>query len=135
MTPSRFVPFAAPEHQPFSLGRSDRVAILELDLDRFLAQAPKPAQWKPVSRQPSSDLDLAFVLSEDVPAERLDNRLVQRLQHRARGLAGTDRAPCDGAGLDAHQGRPDAVAGHIPDEDEECPVGRLDIAEPVAAQL
>ncbi len=43
-------------------GVSERVAILELDLDELLGREPKPAAWKPVSRHPSSDLDLAFVL-------------------------------------------------------------------------
>ena len=43
-------------------GVSERVAILELDLDQVLGREPKPAAWKPVSRYPSSDLDLAFVL-------------------------------------------------------------------------
>ena len=33
--------------------------------------------WKPTSRQPSSDLDLAFVLPDDVPAEKLDKAIRQ----------------------------------------------------------
>ncbi len=56
---------------------SERVAILEIDLDRFLAREPKPAQWKATSRQPSSDLDLAFVLDESIAAERLDKAIRQ----------------------------------------------------------
>ncbi|MEL6890691.1 MAG: phenylalanine--tRNA ligase subunit beta [Actinomycetota bacterium] len=56
---------------------SERVAILEIDLDQFLAREPKPAQWKPVSRHPSSDLDLAFVLADDVPAEKLEKAIRQ----------------------------------------------------------
>ncbi|MEM9039742.1 MAG: phenylalanine--tRNA ligase subunit beta [Actinomycetota bacterium] len=56
---------------------SERVAILEVDLDQFLAREPKPAQWKPVSRQPSSDLDMAFVLADGVPAEKLDKAIRQ----------------------------------------------------------
>jgi phenylalanyl-tRNA synthetase beta chain len=55
----------------------ERVAILELDLDRLLAREPAPAQWKATSRQPSSDLDLAFVLPESVPAEKLDRAIRQ----------------------------------------------------------
>lgn len=55
----------------------ERVAILELDLDQLLARPDKPAQWKPVSRQPSSDLDLAFALTDDVPAEKLDKAIRQ----------------------------------------------------------
>ncbi len=56
---------------------SERVAILEVDLDQLLDRAPKPTQWKPTSRYPSSDLDLAFVLPEDVAAERLDKAIRQ----------------------------------------------------------
>jgi phenylalanyl-tRNA synthetase beta chain len=56
---------------------AERVAILELDLDRLLAREPAPAQWKATSRQPSSDLDLAFVLPESVPAEKLDRAIRQ----------------------------------------------------------
>jgi phenylalanyl-tRNA synthetase beta chain len=56
---------------------SERVAILELDLDELLARDPKPATWRPVSRFPSSDLDLAFVLDDAVPAERLEKALRQ----------------------------------------------------------
>lgn len=58
-------------------GVSERVAVLELDLSRVLAVEPKPAVWKPVSRYPSSDLDLAFVTPADVPAERLDKAIRQ----------------------------------------------------------
>ena len=60
-----------------AFGVEERVAILELDLDLFLRREPKPTQWKPTSRQPSSDLDLAFVLSDDVDAERLDRAIRQ----------------------------------------------------------
>jgi phenylalanyl-tRNA synthetase beta chain len=56
---------------------TDRVAILELNLDEILDREPKPATWKPVSRFPSSDLDLAFVLGDDVPAERLEKAIRQ----------------------------------------------------------
>ncbi|NNE11771.1 MAG: phenylalanine--tRNA ligase subunit beta, partial [Ilumatobacter sp.] len=55
----------------------ERVAILELNLDELLDREPKPAQWKPVSRYPSSDLDLAFVLADDVPAEKLEKAIRQ----------------------------------------------------------
>ncbi len=58
-------------------GVSERVAILELNLDDVLAREPKPAQWKPVSRMPSSDLDLAFVVTDDVPAEKLEKAIRQ----------------------------------------------------------
>ena len=51
--------------------------MLELDLARVLGQEPKPAQWRPTSRHPSSDLDLAFLLADDVPAEKLDKAIRQ----------------------------------------------------------
>ncbi len=56
---------------------AERVAVLELDLGVVLGQEPKPPAWKPTSRHPSSDLDLAFVLPDDVPAERLDKAIRQ----------------------------------------------------------
>jgi len=56
---------------------SERVAILELDLDQLLDRRPKPAQWKPTSRYPSSDLDLAFVVPESIPAERVEKAIRQ----------------------------------------------------------
>jgi phenylalanyl-tRNA synthetase beta chain len=45
-----------------------RVAWLELDLSRLLTLEPPIAQWRPVSRFPSSDIDLAFVVADEVPA-------------------------------------------------------------------
>jgi phenylalanyl-tRNA synthetase beta chain len=51
--------------------------MLELRLDEVLAREPRPATWRPISKFPSSDLDLAFVLDESVPAERLDKALRQ----------------------------------------------------------
>jgi phenylalanyl-tRNA synthetase beta chain len=59
------------------LGIDERVAVLELDLRGVLDREPRPARWKPTSRFPSSDLDLAFLLPEDVPAERLDKAVRQ----------------------------------------------------------
>ena len=55
----------------------ERVALLELNLSIALAAEPKPAKWKPTSRHPSSDLDMAFVLTDDVPAEKLDRAIRQ----------------------------------------------------------
>ncbi len=60
-----------------AFGVSERVAWLELDLSRLLAIEPKVAQWKATSRYPSSDFDLAFVLSETVPADKLDKAIRQ----------------------------------------------------------
>ena len=56
---------------------AERVAVLELDLDPVLDQEPKAPAWKPTSRHPSSDLDLAFALPDDVPAEKLDKAIRQ----------------------------------------------------------
>jgi len=71
---------AVGEVDPGVLQRFDvdqRVAILEIDLDQMLMRPPKPAAWKPVSRMPSSDLDLAFVMDDEVPAEKLERAIGQ----------------------------------------------------------
>ncbi|MFT6393324.1 MAG: phenylalanyl-tRNA synthetase beta chain [Ilumatobacter sp.] len=60
-----------------AFGVSERVAILEVDLTQFLGRDPKPAQWKPTSRHPSSDLDLSFRLGDAVPAEKLEKAVRQ----------------------------------------------------------
>ena len=60
-----------------AFGITGRVAVVELDLRPVLGHEPKPAQWRPTSRYPSSDLDLAFVLPEDVPAEKLGKAIRQ----------------------------------------------------------
>ena len=68
------------EVHPAVLARFDvteRIAILEIDLDQVLDREPKPTQWKATSRYPSSDLDLAFVVPETVPAERVDKAIRQ----------------------------------------------------------
>ncbi len=56
---------------------AERVAVLELNLEVLLAQTPKIAIWKPTSRFPSSDLDLALVTPDDVTAEKLDKAIRQ----------------------------------------------------------
>jgi phenylalanyl-tRNA synthetase beta chain len=56
---------------------SERVAWLELDLSRLLSPEPKITQWKPTSRFPSTDLDLAFVVADSVPAEKIDKAIRQ----------------------------------------------------------
>ena len=56
---------------------AERVAILELDLDQILDREPKPTQWKPISRYPSSDLDLSFVVPDDIPAEKVEKAVRQ----------------------------------------------------------
>lgn len=60
-----------------AFGVDERVAILELNVDLLLAREPNPAQAKAVSRYPSSDIDLAFVLPDAVPAEKLEKALRQ----------------------------------------------------------
>jgi phenylalanyl-tRNA synthetase beta chain len=60
-----------------AFGLAQRVAVLELDLTGVLTAEPRPARWRPTSRYPSSDLDLAFVVPEDVPAERVDKAVRQ----------------------------------------------------------
>jgi phenylalanyl-tRNA synthetase beta chain len=56
-------------------GITTRVAVLELHLGHLLAVTPKVAQWRPTSRFPSSDLDLAFVTPDVVAAERVDKAI------------------------------------------------------------
>lgn len=60
-----------------AFGISERVAVLELDLSVLLATQPKIPQWKPVSRFPSSDFDLAFLAPVAVTAERVEKALRQ----------------------------------------------------------
>ena len=60
-----------------AFGVTERVAWLELHLDRLLATEPKIAQWKPISRFPSTDLDLAFVVPDAVAAEKVDKAIRQ----------------------------------------------------------
>jgi phenylalanyl-tRNA synthetase beta chain len=54
-----------------------RLAWLEVDLSTVLALDPETPQWRPVSRYPSSDVDLAFVVDEDVPAARLQHTIAE----------------------------------------------------------
>jgi phenylalanyl-tRNA synthetase beta chain len=60
-----------------AFGVTERVAILEIDLDRFLGREPKPAQWRVTSRHPSSDLDLSFRLDDAISAEKLEKAVRQ----------------------------------------------------------
>lgn len=59
------------------LGIDQRCAVLELNLTTMLALEPRIPQWKPTSRFPSSDFDLAFLVPAQVPAEKLDKALRQ----------------------------------------------------------
>ncbi len=58
-------------------GVNERVAWLELDVGRLLSVDPRIAQWKAISRYPSSDFDLAFVVADSVPAEKLEKTIRQ----------------------------------------------------------
>lgn len=60
-----------------AMGVSGRCAILELDLTAMLAIEPKIARWKPTSRFPSADFDLAFLVPLEVSAEKIDKSLRQ----------------------------------------------------------
>jgi phenylalanyl-tRNA synthetase beta chain len=78
----------------------ERVAALELDLDVVLGSEPRPARWKATSRHPSSDLDMAFVLDESVPAEKLEKAIRQGAGNLLVGLELFDvyRGPAVAAG-------------------------------------
>ena len=56
-------------------GVPERVAWLEIDLGRLLAAAGEEAPYRQISRYPSSDVDLAFEVDEDVPAAAVERAL------------------------------------------------------------
>ena len=56
-------------------GLAPPVGWLELDLDPLLAALPGPRQHRPVSRFPSADFDLAFVVDDAVPAAQVESAL------------------------------------------------------------
>jgi len=58
-------------------GVGERVAILELNLSVLLATDAKVGMWKPTSRFPSSDLDLAFATPDSVTAEKVEKAIKQ----------------------------------------------------------
>jgi phenylalanyl-tRNA synthetase beta chain len=51
------------------------VVALELDVDLLLAGARRTDEFQPVSRFPASNIDLAFVVSEQLPAADVEARL------------------------------------------------------------
>jgi phenylalanyl-tRNA synthetase beta chain len=60
-------------------GRPRRVGWLDLDLGTLLdpdAAPRRPLEARPVSRFPSSDIDLAFVVPDEVPAQMVEQTLV-----------------------------------------------------------
>lgn len=56
-------------------GIDERVAWVELDLGRLLAAVPEDEPYRPVSRFPSSDVDLAFEVPDDVSARAVEATL------------------------------------------------------------
>jgi phenylalanyl-tRNA synthetase beta chain len=58
-------------------GVEERVAVLELNLSVLLASEAKVPMWKPTSRFPSSDLDLAFATPDSVTAEKVEKAIKQ----------------------------------------------------------
>jgi phenylalanyl-tRNA synthetase beta chain len=60
-----------------AFGIGERVAMLELNTSVLLAGEPKTPSWKPTSRFPSSDLDLAFETPDSVTAEKVDKAIRQ----------------------------------------------------------
>ncbi len=53
------------------------MAVLELNLSVLLANEPSVVRWKPTSRFPSSDLDLALIVPNSVTAEKVDKAIRQ----------------------------------------------------------
>jgi len=54
-----------------------RVGWFEVDLGALLASPRRPAMYRPVSRFPSADIDLAFVVDEAVPAAEVERTLAR----------------------------------------------------------
>ncbi|MFP5327363.1 MAG: hypothetical protein ACLGHT_07760, partial [Acidimicrobiia bacterium] len=54
---------------------SERAAWLQLDLEQVLSGGRRPAEQQPVSRFPSNDIDLAFVVPESVPAADVESTI------------------------------------------------------------
>ena len=52
-----------------------RVAWLDVDVEALVAAPRRPIQMEPVSRFPTSDIDLAFVVDDDVPAGDVERTL------------------------------------------------------------
>jgi len=58
-------------------GLSEPIAILELNIELVATASAAPAKFRPISREPSSDLDVAFITPEEISAERLEKALRQ----------------------------------------------------------
>jgi phenylalanyl-tRNA synthetase beta chain len=55
----------------------ERVGWLEVNLNRLVGAPRRPLLARPISRYPSSDVDLAFILEDTVPAQALEETLRQ----------------------------------------------------------
>ena len=60
-----------------NFGVVGRVSCVEVNLSLLLAESPKPAAAQVVSKYPSSDFDLAFVVSEKVSASTIQKTIRQ----------------------------------------------------------
>jgi phenylalanyl-tRNA synthetase beta chain len=60
-----------------AFGIAERVAVVELDLDALAAVPHGPGVYRPISRFPSSDVDLAFEVDESVPAAAIEATVVE----------------------------------------------------------
>ncbi|MEQ1786077.1 MAG: phenylalanine--tRNA ligase subunit beta [Acidimicrobiales bacterium] len=58
-----------------SLGIGERVAYLEIDLDTLLGLPHGERAYRPFSLYPSSDIDLAFEVGDDVPAAAVQDAI------------------------------------------------------------
>jgi phenylalanyl-tRNA synthetase beta chain len=58
-------------------GREGRVGWIELDLGLVLDAPRRPRQARPVSRYPSSDVDLAFVVDDATPSGEVEETLAE----------------------------------------------------------
>ncbi|TMM11521.1 MAG: phenylalanine--tRNA ligase subunit beta [Actinobacteria bacterium] len=58
-------------------GRGGRVGWIEVDLGLLLAAPRRPLEAQPVSRFPSSDVDLAFVVDDATPAGAVEETLAR----------------------------------------------------------
>ena len=56
-------------------GIGQRVAWVQLELDRLFARPRVERRYRPVSRFPSSDIDLAFVVPDVIPAGDVERTL------------------------------------------------------------
>jgi len=56
-------------------GLDERVACLELDLDAVAATGRRPRTFRSISRFPSNDIDLAFVVPDAVPAGAVESTI------------------------------------------------------------